>query len=252
MKPYKAIENYLNRLTKQELEDFEKIVKDFNEQQKTKLVYPILLNKTAIGGGSFEQVKKDVENRLKMPNADRQTIINDCRNRYVKILLADKNLKRIYEEIRSARQRDLTGLNKIEMFMYFTDKHRIEELIKIDDYLKDLETGQEPIKNNSTTPPEKEYKALIHCITVVLEYKAENKPLPLGRRTTIEQLAGKRTKYKKSKNQFYQEFGKACNLKLSNESNLINEIGENWKEIVLSLSEKPIILKEYIEATYKT
>lgn len=142
--------------------NFEQIVRDFNKNDREnnpntrKVKPPILLPsklkpsetltyRVLFRGATFEDYKADFEQRIQIPDTDKNIVIEDYLNTYINRPLKDKNtnVRSIYKDIKTGKTPNyfVSITNK---YLYYTNRHSVFELIKFEDFL-----------NNQTQQPEK-------------------------------------------------------------------------------------------------
>lgn len=129
---------------------------------------------------------------------------------------------------------DLDGQKYIEFLKAFFENKNPQET-------KETGTKIDKVQNQKT---------LYHVISYVLECHANNKPLPIGNKASIEKDAKERLKYSGALNTFYKNFNKIAHEDLTR-LHLNKSIGNNWQSIVLGLANNPETLKDYLKRHYK-
>lgn len=148
------IEKYLNSFDEVELRNnFEGIVRSFNERERSKAskgwrngknprLKPFSIGGSIFGGGTFDEYKEEFERRINSKNANKADVIKYFRKKYIDTLLGDRRLKKIYDNF-SAGGVDKhvmpLSFSKNDMFLFYTNKHKVEEIMKFEDYLNDIE-----------------------------------------------------------------------------------------------------------------
>src|SRR5690554_6577083 len=142
--------------------NFEQIVRDFNKNDREKnpnarkvkppILFPSKLKpsetltyRVLFGGATFEDYKADFEQRIQIPDTDKNIVIEDYLNTYINRPLKDKNtnVKSIYKDIKTGKTPNYF-VNITDKYLYYSNRHSVFELIKFEDFL-----------NNQTQQPEK-------------------------------------------------------------------------------------------------
>jgi hypothetical protein len=98
------------------------------------------------------------------------------------------------------------------------------------------------------TPPQRKLNIRHYILAYLLDcHAAGTKPENEGNKAKLEAIGVKRTNGTKSGNTFYRNYPLVTNKDLNIGHNLIDIAGENWRQIVLSLSETPQLLDEYLK-----
>ncbi|WP_394907907.1 hypothetical protein [uncultured Mesonia sp.] len=135
---------------------------------------------------------------------------------------------------------------------------RWQELpVKLKHQVIKLKSGDIKIINRNTTnhtelkqKKERKYQARDYALSYYLDKKALGEPNFLGEKTKLEVILQKRADGKKSGNSIYKSLNYINRVTIDTERDLIGLIGEDWKEILLELSEQPKILLEYLNKHY--
>lgn len=109
-----------------------------------------------------------------------------------------------------------------------------------------------PALNNtygtSTPPKTPKYFVRHYALTYLLDCHAQGKsPEAPNNKDKLELIGSRLTEYKKSGNSFYKEYGQIFSFDLNARSTLVKFGGENWREIVLALSDAPQLLDKYLK-----
>lgn len=121
---------------------------------------------------------------------------------------------------------------------WFADEKKfIDDVIPL---LKLLPTSQVKTISN------KKLTAKHHVLAYIFDCKANGEILPHGNKKELEKIGNKKLGAGKG-NTFYKNYNLIINKDLSKEKILVDEIGEDWQEIILELSKSPDILKQYLK-----
>lgn len=145
----KKFENYISQYSEEELKaNFEEIVRKFNQipENKNKFVKPIPIGKhSLIGGGTFEEYKEEYQKRINTDLSNKDDIKNYFQKSVILKMLKVDTYKAIYESLKSGgSDRDIPeyffAKNYWKLYLYFTKKHTVEELIKFESFLNDIKS----------------------------------------------------------------------------------------------------------------
>lgn len=108
------------------------------------------------------------------------------------------------------------------------------ELVK---YLQSVEEERNELINERTTPEKSKQKLAVkhHVLTYLFECHAKQESYPIGLKKELERIGQQRMKGK-SGNTFYKQFGELCEKNILDLKTLFEIGGDNWREIVLSLT----------------
>lgn len=88
--------------------------------------------------------------------------------------------------------------------------------------------------------------AIHYVLTYIFDCNVTGKSLPIGNKNEIERIGNKILGLGRG-NTFYKNFNKVIHQDLNVEQNLINNGGENWREILLELSKNKKELEIYLQ-----
>lgn len=117
---------------------------------------------------------------------------------------------------------------------------------KLEGFLNDLLNGKEVTIQKTYNEKKKKYSAKYHVLAYLFECDAKGYTYPIGNKKELERI-GKERMSLDSGNTFYKQFNQLVNIDRNIERNLINRIGEDWRNAVIELSTEPILIEEYLQ-----
>ncbi len=122
-------------------------------------------------------------------------------------------------------------INRLEMFKGF---------LKID------KTRLVPQKPNDEDGVVK-YSAKHYALSFLVECNAKGKSVPLGQKKLLENIGNKKIGVGKG-NRFYKVFNEIVKKDINAAKDLIEIGGENWRTIVIDLSDEPDLVEKYLQS----
>lgn len=101
-------------------------------------------------------------------------------------------------------------------------------------------------KNNHQNSPSNHINAKHHVLAYIFDCHATGTPLNQGKKKELEQIGNNRIGPGKG-NRFYKAFNETTQKDLNTKKDLIEIAGEEWREIVLNLSQHPRAVEEYLD-----
>lgn len=242
--------------------NFEQIVRDFNKNNReknpnTRKVKPptLLPNKlkpnetltysVLFGSATFEDYKADFEQRIQIPDTDKNIVIEDYLNTYINQPLKDKNtnVRSIYKDIKTGKIPNYF-VSITDKYLYYSNRHSVFELIKFEDFLNNQ--AQQPEKGADTNSQ--------YSITdwATIFYYADETKLLTDDKTTkarIEKFMDKHnvnTTFNTFKNNYHtakKRINETNNFPISKLNHIIPFVKENYKQAVTKIENDIIFLE---------
>lgn len=99
---------------------------------------------------------------------------------------------------------------------------------------------------NEENSDREKYQAKHYVLSYIFDCYARERKLPRGSKKELEKIGNQKIGKGKG-NTFYKNFNLIVNKNLHSKEILVNEVGENWRETILTLSENPEILENYLK-----
>lgn len=156
--------------------------------------------------------------------------------RWIAIAYPDENLQFIIEAVKNPNN--------------FKNYHEYKERLfnnpdwndeKEEDFLKNVK------KDTKEEDSKIKYTAKHYALTYILDCKAIGESLPHGNKKELEKIGNKRIGIGRG-NTFYKNYNEITNKDFSIEENLIEIAGEDWRKIILKLSNDPEKLEQYLRS----
>lgn len=156
------LEKYFSQFEEKELEDnFSELVRKYNEKEKREprnvesaFFYPIKVGSSVLFEASFQDYKNDIERR-KSEGIEIQAIRDFYQKKVIDKFLSDKRLSEIYEKIKVGEPiKNPPFSNIIKKWSFWSNVHRVQDIIKLEKFLKELSL-QQP-ENNKPNETKKE------------------------------------------------------------------------------------------------
>lgn len=119
----------------------------------------------------------------------------------------------------------------------------------VKDQFNTLLKREKALFNSDATKPNKitpKYTAKQYVLAYIFECNASGVSFPVGNKKELESLGNEVIGPGKG-NRFYKAFNEAVRKDLNIENNIIEIGGENWREVIISLSKNPTLIKEYLD-----
>lgn len=145
--------------------------------------------------------------------------------------------------------------NNFDEFKLIWLKIFIEDLTKIVEAIHSIITStpigiNQSIISAENNDKQKKYNSEFYVLAFLFDCELKGERYPIGEKAKLEKIGKERTKGVISGNTFYKKFNTIMELKkfdIHKEVCLIELCGENWREIILSLSESPELLDAYLK-----
>lgn len=156
------LEKYFSQFEEKELEDnFSELVRKYNEKEKREprnvesaFFYPIKVGSSVLFGASFQDYKNDIERR-KSEGIEIQAIRDFYQKKVIDKFLSDKRLSEIYEKIKVGEPiKNPPFSNIMKKWSFWSNVHRVQDIIKLEKFLKELPLQQPETNNPDETKKE--------------------------------------------------------------------------------------------------